>query len=319
MRSGQMVAKSGLVGIVATLGLGSVPLPAGPAGAAVFVGSTPCDARPRKFVGIDAASACERITWQLTFSTDELTRRPTTFSLVAVYGLSAQRAPGFVDSGTEVRLQGIWSIVKGAATGSQATAYRITAEKPQRTLHLALVSDNLLHPLNDDKSLMLGNASWSYTLSRMNAAPQTSRSVNGGLQRVSATNVTAGSAGSNITGIFDGRTPCQELARQLNVQTSSACDKIKWRLTLYQDPKTGAPATYKLEGFVYRNPPRSGDWTIRKAATDMHALVYQLDPDEGGEFLSFFKADEDVLFMLNKEGDFLVGNIHYSYTLNRRK
>jgi hypothetical protein len=100
------------------------------------------------------------------------------------------------------------------------------------------------------------------------------------------------------------------------VATSSDCNKIKWRLTLHQDPATGTPTTYKLEGFVYRNPPRTGKWVVLEDAS-ANAVVYRLDPDQPGGFLSLFRADDNILLFLNRAGDFLVGDVHYSYTLNR--
>ena len=105
----------------------------------------------------------------------------------------------------------------------------------------------------------------------------------------------------------------------MNVAAGDDCTKIKWRLTLHQDPGTRAPNGYKLEGFRYRNPPRTGTWTIRTAANDPKRVIYQLDPDQRGGFLSFLKADDNVLLFLDREGAFLIGDVYYSYTLNRTK
>lgn len=124
--------------------------------------------------------------------------------------------------------------------------------------------------------------------------------------------------GPHVLGVFEGRTPCQELARQLNVVTSAECNKIKWRLILFQDPATHAPTSYRLEGFVYRKPPRTGKWRILKGTTtDPQAIVYQLDPEIAGGFQSFLKGDDNILFFLDKERNLLVGNEDFSYTLNR--
>ena len=86
---------------------------------------------------------------------------------------------------------------------------------------------------------------------------------------------------------------------------------------LYQDPVTHAP-TYALEGFMWRNPPRTGKWTILKGTPiDSNAVVYQLDPDDPQGFLSFVKADDNILFFLDKDRNLLIGNIKHSYALNR--
>jgi|ERR1043166_9749719 hypothetical protein len=124
--------------------------------------------------------------------------------------------------------------------------------------------------------------------------------------------------GPDIFGVFVGRTPCQELARQMNVTVSDECIKRKWVVVLREDPTTHVPTTYDLYGSGYRPVPRTGKWTIAKGTkADPKAIVYQLDPDPSGSFISFLKADDNVLLFLGKNGSPLVGNIYFSYALNR--
>jgi hypothetical protein len=124
--------------------------------------------------------------------------------------------------------------------------------------------------------------------------------------------------GPQVFGYFEGRSPCQEIVKMLNVSGREACIKIKWQLILYQDPVTHAPTTYALGGFAWRNPPRTGKWAIVKGAKeDPNAVVYQLDPDDPQGFLSFLKADENILYFLDTNRELLVGNETFSYTLNR--
>ena len=124
--------------------------------------------------------------------------------------------------------------------------------------------------------------------------------------------------GPQVFGYFEGRSPCQEIAKMLKVSGRDACIKIKWQLILYQDPVTHAPTTYALGGFAWRNPPRTGKWAIVKAAKeDPNAVVYQLDPDDPQGFLSFLKADDNILFFLDNNRELLVGNEQFSFTLNR--
>lgn len=123
---------------------------------------------------------------------------------------------------------------------------------------------------------------------------------------------------AEVFGVFEGKSPCQGIVTLLNVPCKEACTKIKWRLTLYQDPVTHAPTTFALEGLLWRDPPRTGKWTMVKGSKiDPAAIVYQLDPEAPGGFLSFLKGDDNVLFFLDKNRDLLVGNIKHSYTLNR--
>ena len=124
--------------------------------------------------------------------------------------------------------------------------------------------------------------------------------------------------GPHVHGFFEGRSPCQEIVRLLNAPGKEACIKIKWGLILYRDPKTHTPTTYALGGFAWRNPPKTGKWAVVKGTKeDPDAAVYQLDPDTPQGFLSFLKADDNILLFLDRDRNFLVGNERFSYTLNR--
>ncbi|MCW3093588.1 MAG: hypothetical protein JWP81_4657 [Ferruginibacter sp.] len=121
-----------------------------------------------------------------------------------------------------------------------------------------------------------------------------------------------------VYGVFDGRTPCQELAKQLNVKTGSECIKIKWRLILYKDSITGAPTVYNLMGFVYRNENvRRGKWQIMKGTdTNPEAVVYQL-AHQDSSFLLLLEADQNILLFLDRNKKLMVGNKDFSYALSR--
>jgi hypothetical protein len=121
-----------------------------------------------------------------------------------------------------------------------------------------------------------------------------------------------------LMGIFDGRSPCQELAAMIHEKTIPECDKIKWRLALYKDSVTGKPNGYQLWGFIYRNEhPRIGQWHItRGTKADPDAIVYQLDM-EGKPSLLLQQGDDNVLFFLDADRNLFVGNRDFSYTLNR--
>lgn len=123
-----------------------------------------------------------------------------------------------------------------------------------------------------------------------------------------------------LIGVFDGRTPCHELAKQLDEKAGPACIKIKWRLSLYKNRVNANSGTYELQGFVYKKEsPRIGRWHILKGTkADPQAVVYRLD-DPVGESLFLQKGDENILFFLSPQKELLVGNRDFSYTLNRVK
>ena len=127
-------------------------------------------------------------------------------------------------------------------------------------------------------------------------------------------------SGEAVQGVYEGRSPCLEIAKQLNVPMTPDCIKIKWRLTLYQDPKNLKPTTYTLEGVLtdYRQKLREGKWAIVKSTkTDPEAVIYQLALAGSKRSQFFLKADDNILFFLDKDWNLMVGNADFSYTLNR--
>jgi len=123
-------------------------------------------------------------------------------------------------------------------------------------------------------------------------------------------------SGPDIFGAFYGRTPCQALAKMLEVEKRSECTKAKWRMVLHCDPATRKPTTYRISGLAYRD--RVGKWAIVTGTKDNPtAVVYQLDPDQQDGFLNFLRLDENVLYFLDRQGKVMVGNIDHSYAMNR--
>ena len=96
---------------------------------------------------------------------------------------------------------------------------------------------------------------------------------------------------------------------------SAECAKRKMGLTLYQDSVTNEPTIYQTWGMGKWSG--QGKWHIMHGTpTNRQATVFQLDlgPDT---FLFLLKGDDNVLFILDRNKDFLIGNASYSYTLNR--
>jgi hypothetical protein len=134
--------------------------------------------------------------------------------------------------------------------------------------------------------------------------------------------------GPTVSGIFEGRPPCN-MAKQLKISTSSECEKLKCNLTLYQDQVTMQPTTFALiiggggdvikaeDGSSYRQQLLKGKWTIIKGVKrNSAATIYGLEIGTGA-YLYLLKGDENVLFVLDENKEFSVGNEDFSYTLNR--
>lgn len=123
-----------------------------------------------------------------------------------------------------------------------------------------------------------------------------------------------------LIGMFDGRTPCQELAVQLQQQTTPECIKIKWRLYLYRDAMNSGKGTFMLQGFTFRDQNKlTGQWNLIKRTTaDPDALVYELViPDRSNLYLQ--KVDDNLLFFLDQQKNLMVGNKDFSYVLSRAR
>jgi hypothetical protein len=133
---------------------------------AEFAGSTPCGALPQVFPGIRPSGPCERILWELTLGTNRNSTSPATFTLVVTYGMQAHGSSGFIDGGTKFSLEGTWAKTRGTKNNPGADVYELTAKGSKKAISFARVGNDLLHLLNEDKSLMIGDASWSYTLNR---------------------------------------------------------------------------------------------------------------------------------------------------------
>jgi hypothetical protein len=118
----------------------------------------------------------------------------------------------------------------------------------------------------------------------------------------------------SVLGVFEGRTPCGRIAVEFTGFPGEGCEKIKWRLTLYQDSVTGRPTTFRYQG---TRTTREGNWVLsRGTPSDPGATVVRLTPAAPHRAIAFQKVD-DVLLLLDGTGKAVVGDASWSYTLNR--
>jgi hypothetical protein len=277
-----------------------------------FVGSSPCDSAIRALLRIPAEVDAELMEWKLSLHQDSKTESPAKFTLRCDYGPTIAGKPGLGKRTGTVERQGRWSIRKGTNENPDAVVYELAG-----AVALVQIDKDVLHVLNRDRSLMVGNGGWSYTLSRASTAEKP-----GDASRAADLSypIAAVSAGRGVSGVFEGRTPCHGIARALKQPEHPGCIKAKWRVTLYQDPKSGAPTTYKVEGTLYRKAAREGKWSIERGASgDTPPVVYRLAPTETDGALYLIRGDGNVLFFLDQNRRPLVGHAEFSYTLNRRE
>ena len=266
----------------------------------------PCGEAVRAFIGgMDSGAACHAVTWRLRL--DESAPSGPRFSLDAQYGVPPPGNPNQMIDGPRVSLQGTL----------QATtrAYTLTAGSTRRALALTRISNDLLHLQTSTGALANGTAGWSYTLSRSN---RTEQSGDPATAADFSYQISPRSTGSDVFGVFEGRTPCRRIAQELNLGEVPGCIKVKWRVTLYQDSQSGAPARYKIESTLHRQQPRGGTWRIAKSgAGQPGATVYELAAAGKEAPILLMKGDDNVLFFLNQQRQLLVGSVDFGYTLNR--
>jgi len=286
-----------------------------------FQATSPCNASVKKMMGIPAATPCEMMRWHLTFSRDMQKNTPETFQLVCEYGMSKQNTKGFEQGSKKIELKGKWTTDKGIASNPAAVVYTLHADSPGISLSFLQPDQNLLHLLNEDKTLVNGNGAWSYTLNRIEPVP--AKPMKFISKEVS---VAPAPMNSDTVGIFDGRTPCEKNFPALKDAPAADCQIVKCRLILLRN-KNSEPGNFVFYALYvgYGDDNRhitTGKWKLVNGTVDnTSASIYRLEPDANpsNQPILLLKADENVLFFIDSEYRMLVGNNYTSYTLNRKK
>ena len=136
----------------------------------------------------------------------------------------------------------------------------------------------------------------------------------------------------SAVGILVATTPCGKMIRPLhNIPQQIECALVEWKLTLYEDPITHKPTTYKLSSVNrftvevtnrYSEPgvkyETEGKWAIvRGAKTNPNSIVYRLDPDKPKISIDFLKLSDNLFHLLDHDGKLMVGNPFWSYTFTQ--
>jgi hypothetical protein len=115
-----------------------------------FRGRTPCKEIAAE-LGWPEREECAKRKLVVTLNQDPITRQPTTFKF-----------RGLGDTFTE----GSWTVVEGAREYPRAVVFRLTATGSAKPIHLLRGDDNVLFFLKSDRTFLVGNANYSYTLNR---------------------------------------------------------------------------------------------------------------------------------------------------------
>ncbi|MFN8523904.1 MAG: hypothetical protein U0821_12465 [Chloroflexota bacterium] len=280
--------------------------------ASVFVGSSPADESVRRILGIPVTAAADRVRWRLALRGDARDRASAQFELRVQYGSTAPGLLGLPRGVTNIERRGFWSASQGVKADPEAAVVVLDTG-----LAFYRLGDEMLHLLEDDRGLMPGDGGWSYTLNRRNRAEPELDSALTSAQPDMTYVLEPLAEGPAVFGVYEGRTPCQGIARVLELTVEPSCTKAKWRVTLFQEPSTHQPTRYRAEGGLFRRGAREGRWSLIQSGSD-GVKIARLESDSRPPI--YLKVgDENVLFFLDQSLQPLVGHREYSYTLNARR
>jgi hypothetical protein len=285
----------------------------------IYEATTSCNNATKELLRIPENFKTEMIKWRLTLYHDAKTSAPSVFDLICTYGIGKPGTKGFMEGAKTIELKGKWTIDKTTKQNGKAVIYNLM-DSSGISLSFLQPDQNLLHLLDKDDHLMIGTAAWSYTLNRIHPLISINRFMLQPANRFKK-------ADSTMAGVFEGRTPCNSVLRKINEIPAYGCGIIKCRLVLYLDNKTHEPATFLFQTIYVGNGDDNkysitGKWKLMQDPKyDPAVIFYQLEPDppKSQTVFRLLKADNNILFFLDNDDGFWVGDQYTSYTLNRKK
>lgn len=269
-----------------------------------LVGSTPGDESIKSMLSISSDTKVDFIRWSLKLDSKNA------FVLDIIYGESQPNTLGFKGDGRKQIIKGTYLITKNQENNHFKEVYQLRSDARSEKIALVKLNENLFHILTPQNQLMVGNGGWSYSLNRK-------ASVDSGEILFSSPIP----EDKSLQLVFDGRTPCREIATaHPEMNASSSCIKLKWRLILKRDSVTFLPSTCTIRNIV-DNQPRdvSGRWTIINGTVkNPEVIIYKIQVDNLTEPILFLVGDENVLFFLDKNYKPFIGNEDFSFTMNKR-
>ncbi|HRJ31617.1 MAG TPA: hypothetical protein PLV21_18985 [Cyclobacteriaceae bacterium] len=270
----------------------------------VLVGSTPGDESIKSMLSISADTKADFIRWCLKLDSKN------DFVLNITYGESQPNTLGFKGDGRKQIIKGTYLITKNPKNNHFKEVYQLKSNDLSEKISFVKINENLFHILTPQSQLMVGNGGWSYSLYRKD-------SVNSGEILLSSPIPDD----KSLQLVFDGRTPCREIATaHPEMNASSSCFKLKWRLILKRDSITFLPTTCTIRTIV-DNQPRdvSGRWTIINGTVkNPEVIIYKIQVDNLTEPILFLVGDENVLFFLDKNYKPFIGNDDFGFAMNKR-
>jgi hypothetical protein len=129
--------------------------------------ASPCDAVARHYLSIPQNLECEMIKWRLLLYKDPRNQSPTQFELHYTYGMTKPGTEGFMNGGFTKQMKGQWTLSESNSRHAGLRVYRLTPESAKDTISILKLDENVLHLLDLQGKLMIGNAGFSYTLNKL--------------------------------------------------------------------------------------------------------------------------------------------------------
>jgi hypothetical protein len=246
-----------------------------------YTASTPAGQTVRDFLGINRSDSIDFIRWYITITDGKQ------FNLSCTYGISKPNTNGFIK---EKKIA-----LKGKVNFSDQI---LTLSCSGKNLSMLVLNDNILHLLNKDGSMMVGNGGWSYTLNAMAKLPASEVYLK---QRPS---------GFKDSIVFEGRTPCKGVEEMMTGVSRQDCYKKKWLVYLYKNSPSATSGSYKIGS----NGAYTGKWHL-KDGSDKSIFQLQLN---NGRSLSLLQVDNNIVYLMDTKGELMVGDHDFSYSLNKR-
>jgi hypothetical protein len=98
---------------------------------------------------------------------DATTKEPARYTLKGINRYSVKETNMYSEPGIKTETEGKWKIVRGTKTNPDAVLYQLNPDKSKMSLSFLKLNDNLLHILDQNEKLMIGNEFHSYTLNRI--------------------------------------------------------------------------------------------------------------------------------------------------------
>jgi hypothetical protein len=196
-----------------------------------YTGSTPAGTVIRSFLGIGRTDSVDFIRWKLIVGENQ-------YQLQCNYGIGKPNTKGFINGGKKIELRG----------KSRKEKNYYFFHNGNKTLKVVALNEDLIHLLDAENNLLVGNGGWSYTLSSINP------SITDQVTFISSSTILKDSIA------FEGRTPCNVPGI---IPPGKLCYKLKWYLVLYANTKLNLPDSFKVLGTAWRNEGgKKGRWKI---------------------------------------------------------